>query len=113
MHLDWHTVLGAGASVVLLALIVPYVKSVVSGTTRPSLVSWFGWAFLFAIDTVAQASKGLDWSLAVPLIGTFSTAIIAFIALRLGHAVWTRADRFSIGLGVTAIVSCGRSQTSR
>jgi hypothetical protein len=103
MYFDWHTWLGIGASILLLALIVPYVKSIVSSTTRPSIVSWFGWAFLFAIDTVAQASKGFDWSLTVPLIGTISTAIIAVVALRLGRAVWTRTDRFSIALGILAI----------
>lgn len=104
MNFDWHIVLGTGASILLLALIVPYVKSIISSTTRPSIVSWFGWAFLFAIDTVAQASKGIDWSLAVPVIGTFSTTIIALIALRLGHAVWTRTDHFSITLGIVAII---------
>lgn len=104
MSYDWHTVLGVGASVLLLALVIPYVKSIVSSTTRPSIVSWFGWALLFTIDTVAQASKGIDWSLAVPAIGTVSTAIIALIALRLGHAVWTRADRFSIAFGIVAII---------
>lgn len=83
MNFDWHTVLGTGASILLLALIVPYVKSIISSTTRTSIVSWFGWAFLFAIATVAQASQGIDWSLAVPLIGTISTAIIAIVALRL------------------------------
>jgi hypothetical protein len=67
-------------------------------------VSWFGWALLFAIATVAQASKGIDWSLAVPLISTISTTIIAFTALYMGRAVWTRADGICIALGTLAIV---------
>ncbi len=103
MNFDWHVWLGTGASILLLALIVPYIKSIISSTTRPSAVSWFGWALLFAIATVAQASKGIDWSLAVPLISTLSTTIIAFTALRLGRAVWTRADGICIVLGILAI----------
>jgi CDP-diglyceride synthetase len=67
-------------------------------------VSWFGWAILFIIATAAQASKGIDWSLAVPLISTISTTIIAFTALHLGRAVWTRADGICIALGILAIV---------
>ena len=31
-----------------------------------------------------------DWSLAVPLISAISTTIIAFAALFMGRAVWTR-----------------------
>jgi hypothetical protein len=104
MNFDWHTVVGTGASLLLLALIVPYIRSIVISTTRPSAVSWFGWAILFIIATAAQASKGIDWSLAVPLISTISTTIIAFTALYLGRAVWTRADGICIALSILAIV---------
>lgn len=104
MNLDWHTVLGVVASIILFACIVPYIRSITAGTTRPSAVSWFGWALLFAIATAAQASKGIDWSLAIPLISTISTTIIAFTALRLGRVVWTRADGICIALGTLAII---------
>lgn len=88
----------------LLALIVPYIKSIITSTTRPSAVSWFGWALLFIIATAAQASKGIDWSLAVPLISTISTTAIAFTALYMGRAVWTRADGICIALATLAII---------
>jgi hypothetical protein len=104
MNFDWHIMVGTIASILLLALIVPYIRSITGGTTRPSAVSWFGWAILFIIATAAQASKGIDWSLAVPLISTISTTIIAFTALHLGRAVWTRADGICIALGILAIV---------
>lgn len=104
MNLDWHTVLGSVASLILFASIIPYIRSITHGTTRPSAVSWFGWALLFAIATAAQASKGLDWSLAIPLISTISTTIIAFTALYMGRVVWTRADGICIALGALAII---------
>src|SRR3989344_2136726 len=104
MNFDWHTLVGTGASILLLSLIIPYIRSITSGTTRPSAVSWFGWALLFAIATAAQASKGIDWSLAVPLISTISTTIIAFTALYMGRAVWTRFDGICIVLGTLAII---------
>lgn len=104
MYFDWHILLGIGASILLLALIVPYIRSIIRSTTRPSAVSWFGWALLFAIATAAQASKGIDWSLAVPLISTVSTTIIAFTALYMGRVVWTRADGICIVLGTLAII---------
>ena len=103
MYLDWHTWLGVGASILLLVLIVPYIRSVIYGTTRPSAVSWFGWALLFIITALAQASKGVSWSLAILLISTLSTLIIAFTALYLGRIVWTRSDVVCIVLAVLAI----------
>ena len=104
MYFDWHVWLGTGASILLLTLIIPYIRSIISSTTRPSAVSWVGWALLFAIATAAQASKGIDWSLAVPFISTISTIIIACSALYLGRVVWTRADGISIASGILAII---------
>lgn len=104
MDIGWHAVLGIGASVLLLALIIPYIRSITHSTTRPSVVSWFGWALLFLVATIAQASKGIDWSLAIPLISTISTTIIAFTALHLGRAVWTRVDGICIVLGTLALI---------
>jgi hypothetical protein len=88
----------------MLSLLVPYVRSIIKSTTRPSAVSWFGWSFLFAIATAAQASKGIDWSLAVPLISTISTAVIASTALYLGRAVWTRTDIVCVVFGMLAVI---------
>lgn len=100
----YFSLVGAGASLLLLALIIPYIRSIVTSTTRPSAVSWFGWATLFIIATAAQASKGVDWSLAIPLISSISTTSIAFTALYMGRAVWTRADGICIALTILAII---------
>ncbi|MFZ2167993.1 MAG: hypothetical protein WAV50_03975 [Minisyncoccia bacterium] len=104
MNLDWHTVLGTTASVVMLVLIVPYVRSILRESTKPSPVSWFGWMLLYVIAAAAQASKGIDWSLAISIIGIVSTSIVLIVALRTGNVVWTRADRFCIATAVLAIV---------
>ncbi len=104
MTLNWHTIVGASASITMLALIVPYVRSILNDSTRPNPVSWFGWALLYTIAAAAQASKGLDWSLAVSVIGIFSTGTIAIIAVHTGKVVWTPIDRFSIAIACLAIV---------
>ncbi len=104
MQFDWHTVVGGAGSLILILIIVPYIRSIISGTTRPSAVSWFGWALLFSITSAAQFSKGLDWSLAVPAISILSTSIVFLYALFAGRVVWTRADGFCIGLAVLAVI---------
>lgn len=107
MSLDWHTIIGTGASIVMLLLVVPYVKSILREETTLSPVSWFGWALLYALAAAAQASKGLDWSLAIMVIGTFSTTTVAIIALRTGRVVWTPIDRFCIGTAILAVILWG------
>ena len=91
----------------MLLLIVPYVRSILREETTLSPVSWFGWALLYAIAAAAQASKGLDWSLAIMVIGTFSTTTIAILALRTGRVVWTPLDGFCIGTAILSVLLWG------
>ena len=107
MDFDWHTLVGIGAGIVMLLLIPLYVKSILREETKLSPVSWFGWALLYAIAAVAQASKGLDWSLTIMVVGTFSTTTVALIALRTGQVVWTPIDRFCIGTAILAVILWG------
>ncbi len=104
---DWHTALGVLATIIYLSIIYPYVRSILKGPTRPNIVSWAGWCFLFAIASGAQFSKGASWSLVVPLFSTLSTAIIAFVAIREGYARLTRVDVVCLALGVSALVVWG------
>ncbi len=102
--IDWHTLVGAAATIVMFVLLVPYIRSILKEDTRPNPVSWFGWTLLYGIAAVAQASQGFDWSLAIPAIGTVSTGVVGFVALRTGKAMWTKIDRFSITVAILAIV---------
>ncbi|MGE5541152.1 MAG: hypothetical protein ACM3TU_02615 [Bacillota bacterium] len=104
MQFEWHTVLGMAGSLLLILLAYPYIRSIVKDTTRPSAVSWLGWALLFGITSAAQFSKGVDWSLAVPVISTLSTSIIFVFALFIGRIVWTRFDALCLFLAVLAVV---------
>lgn len=104
MQIEWHAVVGAAGSILLLGLAFPYIRSIVKSTTRPSAVSWFGWALLAGIASAAQFSKGVDWSLAVPVITTLSTTSIFVFAAFKGRVVWTRHDRACLALAALAIV---------
>ena len=103
MFTDWHTLLGTFSSIALLALIYPYTQGVLHGSTRPNVVSWVGWCFLFAIATAIQLSKGASWSVVVPLISTISTGIIALLAVRYKHVQFTKLDYFCMLMGLAAL----------
>lgn len=101
---DWHTIVGTIATLTTFILVVPYVKSVLQDSTKPNPVSWFGWALLYAIAAAAQASKGIDWSLAISVSGMITTSTVFIIALKTGRVMWTSADRFCIAMAILAIV---------
>ena len=68
-------------------------------------MSFFGWALLGGVATVAQFSGGASWSIVIPLITTLNCVIIVVVALRIGKAFWTNVDGLSIGLGILGIIA--------
>jgi hypothetical protein len=104
MILDWHTITGVLSSILLASLAVPYIYTILHGETRPSGVSLVGWATLYLITAAAQFSKGLDWSLVVPVISLCTSAITAVIAFTLERVVWTRADGMCFALASLALI---------
>ncbi|MBI1956982.1 MAG: hypothetical protein HYS44_00785 [Candidatus Niyogibacteria bacterium] len=102
---DWHTAIGTLSGVILIAIIAPYVRSIVKGPTRPNPVSWGGWMALAGIATAAQFSAGASWTLLVPVMTTLSTAVVFVLSLRSGYAGFTKVDGAAAVLGAAAIGS--------
>ncbi len=72
MPINSHALLGIAATCIALSSAVPYLRSVIYGTTRPHIYSQIGWSLLSAIPALAQFSKGADWSIVIPTIFTFN-----------------------------------------
>ncbi|MBI2039402.1 MAG: hypothetical protein HYT22_03985 [Candidatus Niyogibacteria bacterium] len=105
MTLDWHTILGTASGIILAVILIPYIRSVLYGPTRPNPVSWGGWMVLAGIATAAQFSAGASWTLLVPVMTTISTAVIFLLSLRAGRAGFMKVDGAAAILGAAAIGS--------
>jgi hypothetical protein len=60
---NWHMALGIASGAVQVYSIVPYIKSILKGQTRPNVVSWSLWLVLQVIAIAGQISSGASWSL--------------------------------------------------
>src|SRR6185312_5470434 len=103
---DWHLVLGAVAGLIAAFAVVPYIKDILHGTTRPNIFSFTLWAILVFISIFAQFSAGASWSLLL-LIGDFlgTTSIVVLCLFGYGYGKYGRLEWICTALAVLAVVS--------
>lgn len=102
---DWHLALGIFSGLLAMAAIIPYVRDILHGTTRPNVVSWSLWVLLLSIAALAQLSAGASWSLVLvvgDLIGTASVLVLCLIGYGYGKYSWL--DGICFALALVAIV---------
>jgi hypothetical protein len=80
------------SSVVTIAAVVPYVRDILHGRTRPNIASWTTWTLLFVVATFAEVGAG-EYRTAF-FTGSISveTALVALLGARYGHAKYTPFD---------------------
>ena len=104
--MDYHPILGAIGGVLAIAAIVPYLRDVFRGTTRPNFVSFFIWELLLIISLTAQMSAGASWS-AILLIGDLignSTALVICL-MGYGYKKYGWLEWTCLGLAIVAIIA--------
>lgn len=104
--MDWHIVLGVAAGVVQATSLIPYVRDIFAGNTKPNAVSWILWTLLQGIALAAQISSGASWSAILLAVMTFNTALISVLALRgYGYKRYGLLDYTCFALALAAIVA--------
>ena len=103
--MDWHLALGTVAGVLPLIAIIPYIKDILHGTTRPNIVSYSLWAFLLLIAILAQVSAGASWSVLM-VVGDFigTCIIVAFCLFGYGYSKYGLLEWICLSLAAVAIV---------
>ncbi len=103
---DWHLVLGIVAGVISFGAIIPYIKDIVYGTTRPNVVSYILWTVLLLISILAQISAGASWSIAFLVGDLIGTSLVTALCLTgYGYGKYGKIEWVCTGLAVLAIVS--------
>jgi hypothetical protein len=87
------------SAVLVLAFYVPYLKSIVKGSTKPIIVSWLVWAMN---DTIIFSTTWIKGEFSYFLLGTCIGAIITMaLSLRYGKFSWETID---LACGTIAIL---------
>lgn len=104
--MNWHIVLAALSVVLEVGSLIPYLRSMARGDTRPNAVSFGLWTVLQAIAFTAQASAGASWSLIVVGVLTGSTLLITILALTgAGYRKYGLVDWLCLVSAIIAIIA--------
>jgi len=83
--------------------IVPYIRDILWGKTRPEKATWLIWTVLGSIAFFSQLAKGASASLWMTGLETVGQFIVLLLALRLGFGGFKKKDYlalFIVGIGL-------------
>lgn len=80
------------ASVLTVGCVIPYIRDILRGTTKPNIVSWLTWTILTSIATVAEFADGEYRTAIFTSAAVIETALIVILGLRYGYAKWSKFD---------------------
>ena len=80
------------AAIVTIGSVVPYIRDILRGTTKPNIVSWITWTILTAIATVAEFAAGEYKTAIFTSSAVVETTLIVILGLKYGYAKYSRFD---------------------
>ncbi|HWB34052.1 MAG TPA: hypothetical protein VG753_01910 [Candidatus Paceibacterota bacterium] len=79
--MDWHQIAALVTGVLTISAVLPYVRDMLQGTTRPNLVTWGLWLIIQTIFILAQFSSGASWSVVLPLAEMGTVGVVFILGL--------------------------------
>lgn len=98
-------VLGLLAGVMAVADLVPYLRDMRRGTTRPHRGAWLIWSVLAVVVFGAQCADGASWSLVILGAEAVGTSVVFALSIRLGSGGLSRTERALIVLAGGGVVA--------
>lgn len=78
--------------VVNIIFVVPYLRDIVKGKTKPRIVSWFNWTLLAGIGTAAAIAEQEYSSAVLTGASTAITTLVVLLGLKYGDRSFDRTD---------------------
>lgn len=104
--MDWHIALAAFAGIISFSSLIPYVRDILHGTTRPNAITWFLWLFIQLIAIAAQLHEGASWSIVFVIVDGITILVVCTLSvIGYGYSEWNAFDAFCGVLGVVAIIA--------
>jgi hypothetical protein len=105
MDMDFHVLMAIFAGALTVASVVPYVRDMLKGSTRPNVVSWGIWCLVQAIFAAAQVAEGASLSIVLPIAEVLTVGVVVVLGLAgYGYKKYGRLDFICLGLALGAIV---------
>jgi hypothetical protein len=78
--------------VITMGAVVPYIRDIVKGTTKPNIVSWITWTLITGIATAAEIAGHQYFTAIFTASAMLETASVVFFGLRYGYVKYTSFD---------------------
>jgi hypothetical protein len=99
---DWF---GLIAGVLSASCYVPYIRDILSGTTRPERATWLIWTVLGLILLVSQLAKGASASVWLTVAQTAGVTTIFLLSLKYGEGGLARSDIIALAVAAAGLVA--------
>jgi hypothetical protein len=80
------------AGAITIASVVPYIRDIISGHTKPNIVSWITWTLLTGVATIAEISAGEYRTAIFTGTAVIETLSIVLLGIKYGHARYSAFD---------------------
>lgn len=80
------------ATVITVLSVMPYLRDILKGTTKPNLVSWITWTLLTGIATAAEISAHEYVAATFTGAAVVETGLVVLLGLRRGYVKYTTFD---------------------
>jgi hypothetical protein len=75
-----------------IASVLPYLRDIIKGATKPNIVSWITWSLLTGIATAAQISAHEYFAAIFTASATLATTAVVALGVRHGYVKYTMFD---------------------
>jgi hypothetical protein len=80
------------ASIIMIGSVLPYLRDIIKGTTKPNLASWITWTLLTGIATAAEISAGEYVAAIFTGSAVVETALIVILGVWYGYVKYVMFD---------------------
>lgn len=104
--MDIHGFTGIASGFLQVASALPYIRSILRGTTRPNIVSQFLWTLIQVIAIAAQLQSGWSWSVILLIATTVNTLTFTVLCLKgYGYKQYGSVDWVCLVGAITALLA--------
>jgi hypothetical protein len=103
--MDFHQIAALLAAILGVVSVVPYIRDMLRGTTRPNMVTWGLWVLVQGIFVAAQWSAGASLSIVLPFVGMLAVLCVVVLGLfGYGYKKYGPIDIACLVISLSAIV---------
>jgi hypothetical protein len=90
--MNMHQAIGQSAAILALVALVPYIRSILKGDTKPERASWFIWLVVNCNLVASYHSSGATTTIWLNIAYVVTTSTVFLLSIKYGVGGFTRLD---------------------